>query len=35
MALNFMQTIKDKKVSKGRALQNLPSQTESQASASP
>ena len=35
MALNFMQTIKVKKVSKGRALQNLPSQTEFQASASP
>ena len=35
MVLNFMKKIKDKKVSKERALQNLPSQTEYQASASP
>ena len=35
MALNFMKKIKYKKVSKERALQNLPSQTEFQASVSP
>ena len=35
MALNSMQTIKDEKVSKGRALQNLPSQTDLQAITSP
>ena len=35
MVFNFMQIIKDEKVSKGRALQKLPSQTEFQASVSP
>ena len=32
MAMNFMWTIKGEKVSKGRALQKLPSLTEFQAS---
>ena len=35
MALKFMQTVKDQKVSKGRTLQILPSQTKYQAFATP
>ena len=35
MALTFMQTVKDKKVSKGRALKKLPSHVEFWTSYSP